>query len=64
MRDAVSRCMGGCRAGPSQILSVPTDDTVTVRLATGEQVTLRLNDIRSATLVYDWPAPQPKKKNR
>ena len=56
--------MGGCRAGPSQILSVPTDDTVTVRLATGEQVTLRLNDIRSATLVYDWPAPQPKKKNR
>ena len=48
----------------AEILAVPTDDTVTVRLATGEQVTLRLNDIRSATLVYDWPAPQPKKKNR
>jgi len=48
----------------AEILAVPTDDTVTVRLATGEEVTLRLSDIRSATLVYDWPAPQPKKKNR
>ena len=48
----------------AEIVGVPTDDTVTVRLATGEEVTLRLHDIRSATLVYDWPAPQPKKKNR
>ena len=48
----------------AEIVGVPTDDTVTVRLATGEEVTLRLSDIRSAALVYDWPAPQPKKKNR
>ena len=48
----------------AEILAVPTEDAVTVRLDTGDEVTLRLNDIRSATLVYDWPAPQPKKKNR
>jgi ribosome maturation factor RimP len=48
----------------AEIVAVSTDDAVTVRLETGEEVTLRLDDIRSATLVYDWPAPQPKKKNR
>jgi len=48
----------------AEILAVPTEDSVTVRLDTGGEVTLRLDDIRSATLVYDWPAPQPKKKNR
>lgn len=57
----VARMKGRPRA---EILAVPTDDTVTVRLETGEEVTLRLDDIRSATLVYDWPAPQPKKKHR
>ena len=48
----------------AEIIAVPTDDTVVLRLPTGEDATIRLNDIRSATLVYDWPAPQAKKKNR
>jgi hypothetical protein len=48
----------------AEILAVPADDAVTVRLDTGDERTLRLDDIRSATLVYDWPAPGPKKKNR
>jgi len=48
----------------AEIVAVPTDDTVILRLPTGEDATIRLADIRSATLAYDWPAPQPKKKNR
>lgn len=48
----------------AEILAVPTDDTVTLRLPAGEDATIRLADIRSATLVYDWPAPQAKKKHR
>ncbi len=47
-----------------EIVAVPTDDAVVLRLPTGQDVTIRLTDIRSATLVYDWPAPQAKKKNR
>ena len=48
----------------AEIIAVPTDDTVTLRLPIGEDATIRLADIRSATLVHDWPAPQPKKKHR
>jgi ribosome maturation factor RimP len=48
----------------AEIVAVPTDDTVVLRLPSGEDATIRLTDIRSATLVYDWPAPQTKKKNR
>jgi ribosome maturation factor RimP len=57
----VARTKGRPRA---EILAVPTDEAVTVRLDTGDEITLRLDDIRSATLVHDWPAPGPKKKNR
>ena len=48
----------------AEIVGVPSDDTVVLRLGTGEDATIRLADIRSATLVHDWPAPGPKKKNR
>jgi ribosome maturation factor RimP len=48
----------------AEIIDVPTDDTVVLRLPSGEDATIQLKDIRSATLVYDWPAPQAKKKNR
>ncbi len=46
------------------IVAVPNDEHVVLRFPDGEDVTVGLRDIRSATLVYDWPAPQPKKKNR
>lgn len=48
----------------AEILDVPTDEAVTVRLPGGEVATIALTDIRSATLVYDWPAPGTKKKHR
>ena len=48
----------------AEIIAVPADDTVVFRLPSGEDATIRLNDIRSATLVHDWPVPEAKKKNR
>ena len=47
----------------AEILAVPSDEAVTLRLPSGEAVTVPLAEIRSATLVYDWPAPLTKKKH-
>jgi ribosome maturation factor RimP len=47
----------------AEILAVPSDESVSLRLPSGEAVTVPLAEIRSATLVYDWPAPHTKKKH-
>lgn len=47
---------------PAVILAVPDDAHVSLRLADGAEATIPLDEIQSATLVVDWPAPRPRKK--
>ncbi|HEV8125771.1 MAG TPA: ribosome maturation factor RimP [Gemmatimonadales bacterium] len=47
---------------PATIMSVPDEEHVLLRFADGTEAVIPLAEIREATLVVDWPKPQPKKR--
>jgi ribosome maturation factor RimP len=48
---------------PATILEVPDESHVRLRFTDGEDAVVPLAEIREATLVVEWPRPQPKKKH-
>jgi ribosome maturation factor RimP len=57
------RALGVSGRPEVEILGVPDDGHVQVRLPDGTEPTLALNDIREAHLTYDWaPAARPAKR--
>jgi len=48
---------------PATILAVPDDEHVTLHFADGTEATVPLLEIREATLLVEWPQPQPKRKH-
>lgn len=47
---------------PATILAVPDDEHVMLHFSDGSEATVPLTEIREATLVVEWPKPQPKRK--
>jgi ribosome maturation factor RimP len=47
---------------PATILAVPDEAHVTLRFADTTEAMVPLAEIREATLMVEWPAPQPKRK--